>query len=132
MSRTKQYLSPVRGTPHFFTMLATAPCRRSQPIVPGRKEERFLTQLPIKLEGGAGEVRNVSASGIYFVTDVALKEGQPVKFTLEFLDFPSGPLAVNCLARIVRLEEQGTRRGVAASISSFEFRRIAKPGEGSH
>ena len=100
--------------------------------MPGRKEERFATQLAIKLDGGEGVVRNVSANGIYFVTDVALKQGQPVKFTLEFLDFPSGPLAVNCLARIVRLEEQGTRQGVAASISSFEFRRIDKPGESSH
>ena len=100
--------------------------------MPGRKEERFVAQLPIKLEGGEGVVRNVSANGIYFVTDVALKTGQPVKFTLEFLDFPSGPLAVNCVARIVRVEEQGTRHGVGASISSFEFRRIAKPDESSH
>lgn len=113
-------------------MRPTAPCQRSKAFVPGRKEERFTTELPIKIEGGEGVVRNVSANGIYFVTDVALKEGQPVKFTLEFLDFPSGPLAVNCLARIVRVEEQGTGQGVGASISSFEFRRIATPGESSH
>lgn len=100
--------------------------------MPGRKEERFPTQLPVKLEGGKGVARNVSANGIYFVTDVALKQGQPVRFTLEFLDFPSGPLAVNCFARIVRVEEQGTGQGVGASISSFEYRRIAKPGESSH
>ena len=111
---------------------ATAPCGHSKVFVPGRKEERFSTELPVKLEGGEGVVRNVSANGIYFTTRVALKEGQPVRFTLEFLDFPSGPLAVNCLARIVRIEEQGTGQGVGASISSFEFRRIGKPGESSH
>lgn len=98
----------------------------------GRKEERFATELPIKLEGGEGVVRNVSANGIYFVTDAALKEGQPVRFTLEFLNFPSGPIAVNCVARVVRLEEQGARRGVGASISSFEFRRLPAPGKSSH
>ena len=109
----------------------TAPCC-SKAFVPGRKAERFTTQLPLQFEGGAGEVRNVSANGIYFVTDVALKEGQPLRFTLEFRDFPSGPLAVNCLARIVRIEEQGTRLGVGAAISSFEFRRIQEPGASSH
>jgi len=99
--------------------------------VPGRKDERVGTEFTVRLEGGEGVVRNVSASGIYFVTDVALKEGQPVRFRLDFDSFPSGPIAVNCIARIVRVEEQGARRGVAASISSFEFHRIPKPGESS-
>ncbi|HEY0338160.1 MAG TPA: PilZ domain-containing protein [Burkholderiales bacterium] len=97
----------------------------------GRKDERFKTELPLKLEGGAGVVRNVSASGIYFVTDVALQEGQPVEFTLEFENFPSSAIAVNCIARIVRVEQQGARTGVAAAISSFEFHRVARPGKGS-
>jgi hypothetical protein len=99
--------------------------------VPGRKEERFAAELLIRFEGGEGVARNVSANGIYFVTEAALQVGQPVKFTLEFADFPSGPIAVNCVARVVRLEEQGARRGVGASISSFEFHRIA-PGKSSH
>ena len=99
--------------------------------MPGRKEERFQIELPIKLEGGDGVARNVSASGIYFVTDVALQVGQPVKFTLEFQDFPSGPIAVNCVARVVRLEERGAGRGVGVSISSFEFHRIPAPGKSS-
>jgi hypothetical protein len=99
--------------------------------VAGRKDERFGTELSVRLEGGEGIVRNVSASGIYFVTDVALEEGQPVKFTLDFQNFPTGPISVNCIARIVRVEGQGARRGVAASISSFEFRRIPDSGESS-
>jgi hypothetical protein len=100
--------------------------------MPGRKEERFDTELTVKLQGGGEAVaRNVSASGIFFVTDVALKEGQPVKFTLEFQHFPSGPIEVNCSARIVRVEEQGPSRGIGASIDSFEFHTLPKAGEGS-
>ena len=99
--------------------------------MPGRRDERFDSEQTVKLEGGEGQVRNVSASGIYFVTDVALREGQPVKFTLDFEHFPSGPISVNCIARIVRVEEQGARKGVAASISSFEFHRDPDPGESS-
>ena len=100
--------------------------------MPGRKEERFDTELPISLEAGQGLARNVSASGIYFVTDVALQVGQQVKFTMQFENFPSGQIAVNCVARVVRLEERGASRGVGASISSFEFHRIPASGKSSH
>lgn len=85
--------------------------------------------MKVKLEGGEGTARNVSASGIYFLTDVPLREGQPVELTLEFSDFPSGPLEVTCSARVVRLERQGATTGVAATISRFEFRRIGEQGE---
>ncbi len=99
----------------------------------GRKEERFDSELAIKLEGGGNAIaRNVSASGVYFVTDVALEAAQLVRFSLEFQDFPSGPIEVNCSARIVRVEEQGVGRGVAVSISSFEFRRLRNAGKSSH
>ena len=90
-----------------------------------RKEERVATELTLRLESGAeGRVRNVSATGIYFLTDAPLTEGQTLKFTLEFRDFPSGPLQVNCRARVLRVERQGSGNGVAASISSFEFQRV--------
>lgn len=82
----------------------------------------------LTLEDGYGLVRNVSASGAYFVTDVALREGQTVKFTLEFPNFPSGPILVNCIARVVRVEQRGSKQGVAVAISSFEFRRIPDAG----
>jgi hypothetical protein len=100
-------------------------------VVPGRQYERFAAELKLTLESGYGVLRNVSASGVYFVTDVALREGQPVTFRIEFLNFPSGPISVNCIARIVRVEEQGAKKGVAAAISSFEFRRIPDAGESS-
>jgi hypothetical protein len=98
-------------------------------IEAGRQDERLDSTLALKLEHGEGVVRNVSANGIYFVTDVALKNGAPVKFTVEFRNFPGGPIQVDCIARIVRVDEQGEKRGVAASISSFEFCRVRKPGD---
>lgn len=99
--------------------------------MPGRKEDRFKTDITVSLEGGGqGVARNVSANGIYFVTDVALEAGQPLNFSLEFQDLPSGPIAVNCIARVVRVEEQGARKGVGAAISSFEFRSLS-PGKSS-
>ena len=99
------------------------------PTVADRHEDRFSADLPLKLEGGTGIARNVSANGIYFVTDLSLQQGAPVRFTLEFNNFASGPIAVNCIARIVRVEKQGASNGIAAAISSFEFHRIPKTGK---
>ena len=101
--------------------------------MPGRKEERFNAEFPVELDGGGnGVARNVSANGIFFVTDVALKAGQPVGFTLEFRDFPSGPIEVNCNARVVRVVEQGAGFGVGAAIESFEFLTLRTAGKSSH
>jgi hypothetical protein len=93
-------------------------------LVAGRQEERFDTTLAVRLEKGGGIARNVSANGIYFVTDVALKAGATVKLALDFLNFPGGPLQVNCVARIVRVEAQGEKNGIGAAIQSFEFHRL--------
>ena len=96
--------------------------------VSARQAERYDTQVPLRLEQGGGMVRNVSASGLYFVTDVPLEEGKPMKLTFEFQSLPSGSIQVNCMARVVRLEDQGEMTGVAASIDSFEFIRLPLPG----
>ena len=40
-----------------------------------RRDERFDSDLRIRLDRGDGRMRNVSASGVYFVTD-----GEPVVF----------------------------------------------------
>lgn len=96
-----------------------------------RQEERFVAEQKILLDDGYGVLRNVSASGVYFDTAVALKEGQPIRFVLEFAHFPSGPISVTCIARVVRVKERGAMNGVAAEISSFEFRRISESGKSS-
>lgn len=103
----------------------------SEPLREARKEERFPANLSIRLDSGVGTMCDVSANGIYFVTDVALQHGQPFKFTLEFPNLTSGPIEVMCSALVVRLEERGDGTGVGASIQSFEFRRIRAAGNSS-
>lgn len=92
--------------------------------VPGRQEERFPTSVPVRLERGGAVTRDVSANGIYFITDVVFQPGTTVTFALDFQNFPGGPIQVNCIARIVRIEERGEQKGVAAAIQSFEFQRL--------
>jgi len=58
---------------------------------------------------------------VYFLTDVALDEGAAIKFSVDFKSSPGGPITAECTARVVRVEAQGTKRGVAAAIKSFRF-----------
>lgn len=93
--------------------------------VASRQAQRYETEVPLRLEHGKGVVRNVSASGIYFVTDAPLEKDKPMKLTFEFTSLPNGAIHVSCLARVLRLEEgHGGMTGVAASIDNFEFFRL--------
>jgi hypothetical protein len=92
----------------------------------GRLEERFDTTLAIRLEHGEGVVRNVSASGMYFITDIALEEGAPVTFKLHFAGHPGGTLMLQGRARVVRIEPRDGKHGVGAAVMSFEFVRAGR------
>jgi hypothetical protein len=93
-----------------------------------RRDERFDSDLRIKLDRGDGRMRNVSASGVYFETDVELKPGESLKFTLEFSGLQIGVVSARCEARVVRVDPRGALRGVGASFESIEFHRVrARP-----
>jgi hypothetical protein len=86
-----------------------------------RTDARVKSRLTVQLQQGHGVVRDLSATGIYFVTDVPLKAGQPLKFKLEFKDAGAGGMSATCTARILRVEKQGKLKGVAASINEITF-----------
>lgn len=72
--------------------------------------------LPVSLQGGAtGTTRDLSASGIYFETDVEPVQDSALAFSVEF-NSGSGGMALRCQARVVRVERLGGRVGVAARI----------------
>ena len=91
-----------------------------------RRHERFSAHLKIRLDRGEGVVHNVSAGGIYFITDVRLDIGQELTFQLEFPHAVGGTIAATCTARIVRTEIKSRHYGIGASISAFEFRRLPR------
>jgi len=96
--------------------------------VPGRRDERYDSDLRIKLDHSDGVMRNVSASGVYFTTAADLKPGESVKFVLEFSGLQIGAVSARCEARVVRVEPQGTLKGVGAAFDSIEFLRIPESG----
>jgi hypothetical protein len=91
--------------------------------VGARRDERFESDLPIKLDLGEGVLRNVSASGVYFETEADLKPGDSLRFTLEFSGVDIGVVSARCEVRVVRVEPHGTRKGVGAAFETIEFHR---------
>ena len=90
-----------------------------------RRDERFGSDLAITLVQGDGVMRNVSASGVYFLTDADLKPGEPLRFTLEFNGLQIGVVSALCEARVVRVERRGAQNGVGAVFESIQFQRVA-------
>jgi hypothetical protein len=85
-----------------------------------RSAKRVRVEVPVHLEQGIGVTRDVSQSGVYFFTDLPFSPGTPVSFVME-LDyvFPGEPVCLHCRGKVVRVEETGEKRGVAASICEF-------------
>ena len=90
-----------------------------------RRDERFESDLTVKLDQGEASMRNVSASGVYFLTQLDFEVGDPLTFTLEFPSMQAGVISANCAARVVRVQPQGSQKGVAAAFESIEFYRVS-------
>lgn len=82
-----------------------------------RATQRIEVEVPVQLEQGSGVTRDVSLTGIYFVTEEPIEEGTRIRFTMEFeYVVPGRPLHMDCTAHVLRVEPVGNQRGVAAHI----------------
>ena len=82
-----------------------------------RLEDRVTMAVPVHLQGGAsGTTRDISASGIYFETDLEPIRESPLDFTVEFQNGGVGGLSLRCRGQVLRVERLGSRIGVAAKI----------------
>lgn len=86
-----------------------------------RTEPREMVSLPLDLGGGrTGTTRDISASGVYFETDVDQTPGSLVDFSIDF-DTPGGPMRLKCHGTIVRTERHADRQGAAVKIIEARF-----------
>lgn len=83
-----------------------------------RRAERIHLEAPVMLANGSGLSRDISESGIYFVTDQHLAPGSVINLTVH-LDFicPGKRLHFDCRGEILRVEQAGDQYGVAASLA---------------
>ena len=92
-----------------------------------RHEERVVVALPVILEHGKGVTRNVSESGVFFEfpsRQTSLTPGAAISFSLQFDDTRGGALRltkVGAQGKILRIEPQAGKVGVAAAITAYKF-----------
>ena len=87
-----------------------------------REAPRFPGALPVITGSSKGITRDLSSSGIFFETDDSFLPGQTIEFSiiLEYLH-PERPVYVQCSGAIVRVEKNGTKICVAATIDSYSL-----------
>lgn len=95
-----------------------------------RTSRRFALKLPVSVrcdnghvEEVSAETRDVSAQGVFFYTGSSLSEGTKVEFTLTLPPeiTLTESIRVRCRGRVVRIDDEAPRVGVAAIIEQYDF-----------
>jgi hypothetical protein len=91
---------------------------------------RFDTHIPVQTDHGPGTTNNISAQGVYFETDVEPRAGALVNFFIEYR-LHGRKHRLLCEGKVVRVEPQGGRVGVAARLVAplFEGVEVAEPAK---
>lgn len=71
--------------------------------------------MPVMVGGVPGLTHNISARGVYFETDAEQSVGALVNFTIEYSLY-GRKRRLLCEGKVVRVERQGGRVGVAARL----------------
>jgi PilZ domain len=91
---------------------------RQQFQIPNRRgHERVSIAMPMFMAGKTGVTRDVSVSGVYFEIDGAAAIGSEVSFEIEMDTATLGLTKVKCSGQVVRKEQQGSRTGIAVTMT---------------
>lgn len=96
-----------------------------------RSAMRFPIKLPVQVGAAAAErflaeTKDISAGGIMFYVKTPMEVGSRIDFTISLPAAVLGTandVTVQCVGRIVRCDEDGPRRAVAAVIDEYRFER---------
>jgi hypothetical protein len=81
---------------------------------------RHKLSAPLRLGSQEGHVRDLSTRGLYFVSRSSPRVGSLIELEVTLPNAsPSGPLACRLTARVLRVEDLGPSRGVAAQIEAW-------------
>jgi hypothetical protein len=87
-----------------------------------RQAPRYPLIAKIGQEKGEGITRDLSTSGVFFLSDAGYAVGEAIGFWLELEDRDHElPLRVDCKGRVVRVEPAEGRWGIAVSMTSIGF-----------
>lgn len=78
------------------------------------------------LEAVKGVTRDLSATGVYFETDLKLHEGSMIRFTIDFDTSLTGEKTqLECRGYVVRAETRGTGKiGIAVKLDEQHLRTV--------
>ena len=97
-----------------------------EPMQDQRASVRFDTVMPLDVQGIEGWTRNISSSGVYFETDASQEIGSLVNLKIEFtLEGKRHQLL--CEGKVVRVDQQNDRIGVAARLLTPFFSSADEP-----
>jgi hypothetical protein len=96
-----------------------------------RNAARFDTALAVDVAGLKGEARNISATGVYFETDVEMPLGALVNLNVQFTH-GGRKHWLACEGRVVRVSKAGGQHGIGAELvtpffSSEQETVVAQP-----
>ncbi len=87
-----------------------------------RGSQRIKIEVPVYIGRQKAITRDISWSGIYFLTDQSNFGGGVLDFSLNFTyALPGKPIRLDCQGEIIRVEQQGEKFGVAAKINNFQY-----------
>jgi|KBSMisStaDraftv2_1062788.scaffolds.fasta_scaffold191861_3 hypothetical protein len=92
-----------------------------------RREERVAASLGIRIWDGIDEglTRDISPSGIFFLTKRAFQRGEAVSFTVLFEELAGHrSWALECDAQVMRVEAQGDDIGIAVRIRDSRMKQV--------
>jgi c-di-GMP-binding flagellar brake protein YcgR len=85
-----------------------------------RSATRHPLSVPVVFDSGRGRTRDMSGSGIYFVTEDPIELG-PLRFSVALDTMDDDHELIECVGQVVRIDEMRDHRGVAARIHSMEL-----------
>ncbi|HAL39694.1 MAG TPA: hypothetical protein DCP03_16960 [Polaromonas sp.] len=92
--------------------------KHTSPLRSARGADRFDTELPDEIGGVQGLTRNISATGIYFETELTQEPGLRVHFTVE-VNVRGEKIRLVCEGEVVREDRNDGVLGIAAKLASF-------------
>ena len=87
-----------------------------------RASQRIQVEMPVYIGHEKAVTRDVSSTGIYFLTDQSFVEGADLNFSLDLsYALPGKPVKLYCQGEVIRIERHGEKFGIAAKINDFQY-----------
>jgi hypothetical protein len=87
-----------------------------------RASQRIQVEVPVYIGEEKAVTRDVSWSGIYFLTSQSFDEGGQLNFSLDLnYALPGKPIKLDCQGEVIRIEQCGEKFGIAAKINNFQY-----------